>query len=161
MLTLSDDSWLFFSLFCLRRLSREGIDALPGLQTKLTHVPAISGEVLAELLVLEGDGVLADVGQAEEGEGGGEDAQTRADVEGVLVLGGRVASGLLDVGKDVDADEGADLADGRRDAVVLTPDTRGARLGGQEADIVARTQLAKAEEDAVDDDESADDARLG
>lgn len=120
---------LFLGNFLLRRLPpRKRVDALPGLEPELADVPPVGGQVLAELLVLVGDRVLADVGQAEEGEARGEDAQRGADEEGVLVVG-RVVRGAArrgDVGEHVDAYEGADLADGCGDAVILSSDAGGA-----------------------------------
>lgn len=113
---------------------------------QLARVPAVGVEVGAEAGVLGLDGVLADVGDEEQDEGGGEEAEGGGEVEGVLGRGGRAAAGGLEVGEDPGADEGADLADGGGDAVVDATDPRGARLGGEEADVVAGAELAKGEE---------------
>lgn len=100
-------------------------------------------EILAEPGVLQRDGVLADVRNAEEGQGARQDAQAGADVEGVLGGGDGVGPARgLDVGEHPGADEGADLARCRREPVVLAPDARGAGLGRQQADVVPRAELA-------------------
>jgi len=63
--------------------------------------------------------------------------------------------------EDIGADKGAEFADSRRNAVVLATDARGARLGSEQADVVAGADFAEGLEDAVDDGKRGDDVRLG
>lgn len=124
------------------------------LEPQLSRVPALALEVGAEFGILLGDGVLVDVRQEEEHQTGRQDAQTGGDVEGVLVLLVAITTGRDDVGKDVSTNKGANLAHGSRHAIVLTTDTRGTGLCGEQTNVVARAQLAEREEDTVDDGKS-------
>lgn len=100
-------------------------DPLPrALQPHQRGVEAVGAEILPEADVLLVDGVLADVGQEEPGEGAGEDGEAGGDPERILALAGGVGGVVLDDGEDPGADEGADLADGGGDAVVLAADGR-------------------------------------
>lgn len=124
---------------------------------QLVGVPAVSLEILAELGVLLDNGVLSDVGEAEEGNGGRQQAQRRGDPEGVLrSLGGIVTTGLLNVGEDPGSNKGANFANGSGNAVVAATDTSGTGLGGQETNVVAGAKLTKTQEDAVNDGEGSD-----
>lgn len=126
-------------------------------ETKLGGIPTILLEVLAELAVLLGNGVLTDIGQAEKGNGGGDDAESRGNVKGVLGGLGLVVTAEGSNGvKGVGANKGANLANGGGDAVVATTDTGSAGLGGEETNVVARAELAEGEEDAVDDGKGSD-----
>lgn len=118
-------------------------------------------QIRPEFDVLLLDGILGDGRQAEQGQEAGEDGQRRADPERILTCLGFVRGILHDDGEDVGADERSDLADGGGDAVVFAADGGGARLRGDEADVVTRTHLAKCEEEPVDDDKAGDVGRQG
>lgn len=114
-----------------------------------------------ESRVLESNGVLSNMRQTEERQGSTEDTPGGTDVEGILrrQLHALATRGNY-VGKHPGADKSTDLANGGSDAVVPTTNTGGARLGGDKADVIARSQLAQRQEDAVDDGEGADHAGL-
>ena len=91
------------------------------------------------------------MGQQEQGQEGAEDAQARAHEERILAAADarRAARGVvLNDGKDIGADEGADFAHGGCDGVVLPADGGGAGLGRYEPDVVARTGFAEREKDS-------------
>lgn len=125
-------------------------------ETQLGRVPALALEVIAEALILMGDGILADIRNEEEGNNRRQQRQTRRDPERVLRRLRLVAARLLDIRKDPGADKGANLAHSGSDAVVPTADARRARLGRQETNVVAGAQLAEGHEDAVHDGEGGD-----
>lgn len=52
------------------------LETLAPLQTELSDIPPLALEILSELDIFGSDGVLADVGEAEDGQGGTEDTQT-------------------------------------------------------------------------------------
>lgn len=175
-------------------LGRPLLHALPALallEPQLPCVPAVALEILAELPVLVLDRVLANVGDEEEDQERGEDAEGRRDKEGVLRRSdGAVAARRLDVGKYPRPYKGADLAGGGGDAVVRSADAGGRGLGGEEADaggilglvreelgcgvpqcrcamgrakrlLVTGPQLAQGEEDAVHHGKARHDIGLG
>ena len=120
-------------------------------RTHFGRIPAALLQVGAEVQVLVGDGVLADMGQQEPGQEGAEDAQARAHEERILAAAdaGRAARGVvLDNGKHIGPHEGADFAHGGCDGVVLPADGGGAGLGRYEPDVVARTGFAEREKDS-------------
>lgn len=124
-------------------------------QAELGSVPAVALEVLAELAVLLGNGVLVDIGEAEEGDSGRQQGQGRGDPERILGnLCGVVTTSSLDVGEDPGSDKGTNLANGGGDTVVAATDTGGTGLGSQQTDVVAGAELAKTQEDAVDNGEA-------
>jgi len=94
---------------------------------------------------------------------GGEHAEGGADEEWVLPgFDFLIVRGVLIVQQHegLGADEGADLAPRGRDAVVLTADGSGGCLGCDQTDVVARAGFAEGGEDAIDDYEASDVARL-
>lgn len=121
-------------------------------QAKLSGVPASALEELAEAHILMGNGVLTNVGDEKERNGGRQNAQARSNPERVLRRLDRVIStSSLDIGENPSTDKGANLANGRGNAVVTTTNTSGASLGSQEADVVTGSKLAKSQENAVHD----------
>ncbi len=125
-------------------------------RAKLCRVPALAFEVRTEALILLGNGVLADCRQQGQGNDGRQHTEAGSDPEGILGRLGVVTAGLANEGKHPGADKGANLTDGGGDAIVATTDASGARLGGKEANIVARPDLAEGEEDAVDNGKGGD-----
>lgn len=125
-------------------------------QTELSSVPAVALEILPELGILLSNGILADVGDEEEGNGSGQKSQRRGNPEGILgSLGGIIATGSLDVGEHPGSDKGTDLANGSSDTIVTTTNTSGTGLGCQETNVVTRSKLSQTQENAVDDSESS------
>lgn len=129
------------------------------LTAHLPRVPAMLLQIRPELQILAGDGILPDMRQEKQGQKRAQEAQAAADEKGILTASDAVgAAGRvgLDDGEDVGPDEGTDFAGRGGDGVVLPADGGGAGLGGDEADVVAGSGFAEGEEDAVDDDETAD-----
>lgn len=125
-------------------------------QTELSSVPAVSLEVLAELGILLSNSVLANVGNAEKGNGSGQKSQRRGNPEGVLGnLSRIVTTGSLNAGKNPSSDKGTDLANGSGNAVVTTTNTSGAGLGGQQTNVVTGAKLSQTQENTVDDGETS------
>lgn len=119
-------------------------------------------KISSELGILLRDGVLSNMRQQEKRQEGRENTQTRRDPEGILRLLHFVGTcGCQDGREDSGADECADLANSRGDTVVLSANTSGAGLGGDETDVVARAQLTEGEENAVDYSERGDVAGFG
>ena len=132
------------------------------IQPKLPGIIPVRLQINPKPGVLLGNGVLANVRETEKHQDRAEDTQTAAHIEGILRRQSlRVAARGDDVRENICAHKSADLAHGGRDAVILTPDSRRARLGGDQANVVARAELAQGDEDAVDGGEGADHGRLG
>lgn len=125
-------------------------------QAELGSIPAVALEVLAELDVLVSDGILANVGNEEEGNESRQQRQRRGDPEGILGnLCRIIATSCFDAGEDPGSDKGTNLANGGGDTVVTTTNTSGAGLCGQETNVVAGAKLSKAQENTVDDGEAS------
>lgn len=125
-------------------------------QAELASIPAMALEVLAELAVLFSDGILADVGNAEEGDESRQQCQRGGDPEGILSnLCRIVAASCFDVGEDPSSDKGTNLANGSGNAVVTATDTSSAGLGGQKTNVVAGAKLSETQENTIDDGEAS------
>ncbi|KAL9034256.1 MAG: hypothetical protein Q9214_007128, partial [Letrouitia sp. 1 TL-2023] len=119
-------------------------------QSQLPRIPPLRLQVLPKPHVLAPDRVLPDLRQQEPRQRRAEEAQAAADEKGILPAARAALASrgvLLDDGEDVGADEGADLAAGGGDSIVLAADGGGAGFGGDEADVVAGPDFAKGEED--------------
>lgn len=119
-------------------------------QAELSGIPALALQVFAELGILLGNCVLVNVGQAEKGDEGRQDAKTGCDPKGILcALDNVITTSILNVREDKGTDKGANLADGGSQTVVTTTHTRRAGLGSQQTNVVAWAKLTESEEDAV------------
>lgn len=125
-------------------------------QAELRDIPALALEILAEFSVFLGNGILANVGQAEEGDGGRKEGETGGDPERVLGRLSLAVAGFFNGRESVGADKSTNLANGGSNAVVATTDTSSAGLGSQKTNVVARAQFAKGLENAIDDSKSSD-----
>jgi hypothetical protein len=85
-----------------------------------TPVIAVRIQVVVELDVLLGDGVLADMRQAEKRQGCTEDTQRAGNEKGILPSASGVWCVILDDWEDVAADKSSDLAYRSGNAVVLS-----------------------------------------
>ena len=85
-------------------------------------------QVVVELDVLLGDGVLADMGQAENRQGCAEDTQRAGNEKWILSSTSWVWCIILDDWEDVAAHESSDLAYRSGNAVILSSNASGACL---------------------------------
>ena len=109
-------------------------------------VIAILVQIIVELDILRGDGVLTDVRQGKNGQKGAENAQRAGDKERILSSTSRVGRIGLDDRKDVAANKGSDLAHCCGNTVILSSNASGTCLGSDEADIIAGAELAECKE---------------
>ena len=133
------------------------------MNTHVASVVSVLGEVGLKLGILVVDGVLTDMWQEEESQECRENTECRRDEERILASLDRVRVlvPVVQNTEDLGSDEGANLAGGGCDSVVLATNTGSARLGGDQTNIVTRTKLSKSKEDTVDDDKTANILNLG
>ena len=105
-------------------------------------IVSVNLEVLAELGVLVGDGILSDLGK-HQSQASGENAQRARHEERVLPAAHGIRSVFFDDREHVGADKGTDLAHCGSDAIVLTSDGRRAALGCAETDVVAGPEFTE------------------
>jgi hypothetical protein len=112
----------------------------------------------AYLAVLLGHAVGRERADEEERDEGAENGEAGRDPEraGDAERRAALAERRLDVRERVRADERADLAHGGCEAIELATDRRRRGLRREQAEVVARAELAEREEDAVDDRKRAD-----
>src|SRR3954471_3542422 len=109
-------------------------------RAQLISIPALTLEIDSEFPVFGGDGILSDMGEAEERQESTEHAQRTGNIERILSARRRaIATRRLDVGEDISSDKGSDLPDSSGDGVILASNSGGAGLGGYETDVVAWT----------------------
>lgn len=130
-------------------------------QPQLPRIPPPTLKVLPKLDIFSRDRILTNMRQTKQHQERTQNAQTTRNIERILRRGILIISRGLNVRKHVCPDKSADFANCSRDSVVLAADAGGAGFGGDEPDVVAGAEFAEGEEDAVDDDESADVAGLG
>lgn len=119
------------------------------LSTHGAGVVSLLLQVRLELRILILDEGLRDVRQAGQRQDRADVAEPRREVEGDLALPDDAAAAVGNqVREDVVADEAAELAERRGDAVVLPAHGGRAGLGGDQTDVVAGADFAQGEEDS-------------
>ena len=116
------------------------------LSSHCAPVVTVCVQVIVELDILLGDGVLTDVRQGKDGQEGAENTQRAGDEERILSSTSRVRRIGLDNWKDVAANKGSDLAHCRGNTVILSSNASSTCLGSDEADVVTRAELAECKE---------------
>jgi hypothetical protein len=131
------------------------------IRTQRLRVIPMLLQVLPEPHILKINRILLDIRHEDQRDDAGEDAQRTGDEEWILaLLDWVVAAGCNNAWEDVCAHESTNFANSSSNAIILTTDRSGAGLGRNKTDVVARSELTKREEDAVDDNEAADLAGL-
>lgn len=131
------------------------LNVLPLQKPHLISIPSITLQIFSELDILRSNGILSNMREAENRQNSAENAQSAANIERILGTAHFIiATCCLNIGEDVRAYKGTNLPYGGSYGVVLSSDTGGAGLRGNESDIVTRTKFAQGEEDAVDDGKS-------
>ncbi len=112
--------------------------------TQRIYIVSMLFQILLESEVLEVDRVLADVWQECKSDDAGEYAKSAGHEEGILaLLDDIITRRSNNIGEDISSNEGADLANGGCNSVVLTTNAGRTSLGCHKADIVARSKFAK------------------
>lgn len=112
-------------------------------KTHARNVPTMLKEITLESSVFVVNGVLADLGQAEECKESTQDAERGSYPERILVTFDGVASCIsYKDGVKVIANECTDLAKGCSNGVVATTNSGGRSLGCDETNVVARTDCS-------------------
>ena len=127
------------------------------------HLPCIKPirlQIRPEPRILQRDRILPNLRQPHQHQHRAQHAQAPRHPKRVLRRQRlRIAPGSNNIRKHPGPHKRANLAHRRRDTIVLPAHPGGARLGREQADVVAGAELAQREEDAVDGGEGADHLR--
>lgn len=133
------------------RILHHALVAFSG-KSQLGCVPALALKIFSEALILESNSVLTDLWDAEQRNSCRQNAETRCHPKRILRRRNLVISAsFLDVWEYISSHKGTDLANGGRDSIVSSANASRTGFGGQEANVVSRTELAEGQEDTVHD----------